>query len=335
MTFQSIGDLSQHFQTLRQGSAIKGRLNTLTDELSSGRKSDLSGHLRGDTRQLAALDRELAMIDGFDLAAGQLAQHLSQKQLVIARMNTRQIDLATQMVSLTSSSTDMDVASAEKAGRAAFDAFADLLNTRLGDRSLFAGAAVDRSAVASGPDMLADIVASVGGTTDAASITVVIDAWFDDPAGGFASMGYTGDTGPAIQQRIGAQDVLTLSGRADEKGFREMLKAGAFAAVSDSLSGTLDRSTRETLLRTGGERGFGAADEVTAIAARIGEDEQRLDEAGTRRTAQRTTFATARNALILADPYDTATLLQSVQQQLELHYTATARLSRLSLANYL
>lgn len=335
MTFQSIGDMSQQFQSLQQGRGIKARLNALAEELSSGRIADLSTHLRGHTGQLAVLDREIAMIDGFDLTAGQLAQQLSLKQLVLSRMNTEQVDLAAQMVNITPSSNDMDLSTAEAAGRAAFDKFADLLNTRLGDRSLFSGAAVDRPAVASGADMLANIMTFIGGATDAASITASIDAWFDVPAGGFATTGYTGDTGPAPKQRTGSQDVLTLTGRADDPGFREMLKAGAFAAVSDALSVVLDKPTRAALVRAGGERGFGAADAVTAIAARIGEDEQRLDEGATRRTAQRTTFAAARNALVTADPYDTATLLQSVQQQLELHYTATARLSRLSLANYL
>ncbi|MBU2360814.1 MAG: flagellar biosynthesis protein FlgL [Alphaproteobacteria bacterium] len=335
MSFQSIGDLSQHFQSLRQGSAIKTRMNTLTQELSSGRIADLSSHLQGNIGQLAVLDREIAVIDGFDLTAGQLQQQLAQKQIVLSRMTTEQIDLATQQLGISSSSSETEIRAAEAAGRAGFDAFADLLNARLGDRSLFAGAAVDRPAVASGADMLADILTSIGGATDAASITASIDAWFDDPAGGFATLGYTGDTGPAPTQRTGSQDVLTLTGRADDQGFRDMLKAAALTAVSDALSGTLDKPTRAALMRTGAERGFGAAKAVTAIAARIGEDEQRLDEGATRRTAQRTTFATARNALVTADPFDTATLLQSVQQQLELHYTATARLSRLSLANYL
>jgi len=36
-----------------------------------------------------------------------------------------------------------------------------------------------------------------------------------------------------------------------------------------------------------------------------------------------------------ADPFETASTLQAVQLQLETHYAMTARLSRLSLAEYL
>ncbi len=43
----------------------------------------------------------------------------------------------------------------------------------------------------------------------------------------------------------------------------------------------------------------------------------------------------ARTELIGADPYDTATEMEAVQGQLETLYTVTARLSRLSLADFL
>ena len=335
MSSTNIGDSSQHFQSLRQTAAIKTRLNTLSNELSTGRIADLSTHLNGDVAQLALLDRDLSMLDSHVQASGQLAQTLSEKQLVLSSLDTEQTALAARLITITASSSSVELESAEQAGQSGFERSASMLNTRLGDRSLFAGAAVDGPAVAKSDDMLASILASIGGAIDAATITAAIDSWFDDPAGGFATMGYVGDTGAAVTQRIGTTEVLTQDGRADERGLRDILKAGAFAAVSDALSGTLDTATRATLVRTGGDRTFAATDSLRQIASRIGEDEQRVEEITARQSAQRSTIAMARNALVAADPFDTATFLQSVQQQLELHYTATARLSRMSLANYL
>lgn len=335
MTMNQIGDMSQHFQTLRQTSSIKSRMNTLTNELSSGQVSDITVHLRGDIGQLALIDRELEMIKSFETTTTQLAGTLEQKQLVLSSLNTQATKLAAQLIAVGQASSPPEITAAESAGRATFNGIVDVLNTRTGDKSLFSGAATDRTPLADGEAMLADIVASIGGATDNTTIAAAINAWFDDPAGGFATMGYDGDTGASVTHRVGPQESITLDGRADDKGFRNMLKSAAFAAISDVLSGTLVQSTRIALVSQGGEQLFSAADEVRQISARIGDDEARIEELSTARAAKKTTFSMARNALVNADSFETATLLQSVQQQLELHFTATARMSRLSLVNFL
>ena len=335
MPLTMIGDSSQYFQSLRQSSTIKARMNTLSSELSSGRIDDLSAHLKGDVAPLALMDRELSMLDGYMQTGREFAQRMAEKQIVLSSMESDLTSLAANLITITPSSSLIELQSAETAGRTGFDRTVGLLNTRLGDRALFAGAAVDSDALASAADMMASILTAVGGATDAATITAAIDTWFDDPAGGFATMGYRGDTGIAVSQRIGTSEVLTQDGRADDPGVRGVLKSAAYAAVSEALSGVLDVGARAALLRGAGEATFSATDGLRRIAARIGEDEQRVEELSTRHAAQRTTIAQARNGMTLADPFDTASLLQSVQQQLELHYTATARMSRMSLANYL
>ena len=335
MPVNTIGDMSQHFQSLRQTGSIKDRLLTLSKELSSGRVDDLAKHLRGDTGQIALVDREIAMIDTFDAIGDQLARTLAHKQTVLTAIQDEATTRGSDLLSVTASSRPAEVAMAEDKARAGFNRVAELLNSRFADRALFAGAAVDGASVANGEAMLAAIVTEIGGATDAASITAAIETWFDDPAGGFATMGYRGDTGadPVVSP---AQDVrVAMQGRADDAALRDVLKASAFAAVSDIMAGSLDHATRTTLIRQSGEESFTAADGVLRLSARIGEDEQRVDEAATRRAAQRTAFGQARNAMVQADPFETAVLLQEVQQQLELHYTTTARLSRLSLVNYL
>ena len=335
MSLTFVGDMSQHFQTLRQTSSIKARMNTLTEELSSGQVSDISTHLRGDVGQLALVDRELEMISSFETTATQLSGVLQQKQLVLSSLDARATKLAAQLIGISQSSSPLEIGAAESAGRATFNGIVDALNTRVGDKSLFSGAATDRTPLADGEAMLADIVASIGGAVDNSTIAAAIDTWFDDPAGGFATMGYAGDTGSVVTQRIGQQETMTLDGRADDAGLRKMLKSAAFAAVSDVMSVSLVQSVRAALVSEGGEALFTASDQVRQISARIGEDEARIEELSTMRAAQKTTFSMARNALVNADSFETATYLQSVQQQLELHFTATARMSRLSLVNFL
>ncbi|SEM59733.1 flagellar hook-associated protein 3 FlgL [Loktanella fryxellensis] len=335
MTSPIHGDMSRHFQSLAQSATIKTRLATLTQELSSGRIADLATHLRGNVSSLATIDREIETIDARDRAGQTLSQTLDHKQSVLTAIGDGQTTLAGRLIALSTFASPADIARTEDAGRDGFDRVVGLLNTRFADLALFAGSAVDAPAVASADNMLADLLTAIGGASDAAVIAATINDWFDVPTGGYAMTGYLGDTGNAVTQRVTETETITLTGRADDADLRDMLKASAYAAVSHAMSGTLDQITRLALLRQGGEMIFDAADGIRGLAARIGDDQQRLEELSARRSAQRTTFATARNNLVNADPYDTASALQSVQQQLELHYTATARLSRLSLANYL
>ena len=329
------GDMSQFYQSLRQSSAIKTRLNTLAQELSSGRVADVSTRVRGDVAPLALMDRDLSVLDGFIQTGTELARTLSQKQIVLSALEAEQTSLGAQLIKITPSASLPELQSAEAAGRAGFDRAVGLLNTRIGERSLFAGASVDATPLAAADTMIADILAAIGGATDAQTISAAIDDWFDDPAGGFATMGYGGDTGAVVAQRIGPTEVVHVDGRADDPGLRGVLKATARAAVSDALSEIIGKAERTALVREGGDMTISAADGLRQVAARIGDAEQRIEEITTRHFAQRTAIAQSRNGIVVADPFDTASLLQSVQQQLELHYTATARLSRMSLASYL
>jgi len=61
----------------------------------------------------------------------------------------------------------------------------------------------------------------------------------------------------------------------------------------------------------------------------------RIDTATTRNTSEATALGIARAGLVQLDPYETATRLQHAETQLQLIYTLTARMSRLSLADYL
>ncbi|WP_171097850.1 transglycosylase SLT domain-containing protein [Ruegeria sp. HKCCD7255] len=71
------------------------------------------------------------------------------------------------------------------------------------------------------------------------------------------------------------------------------------------------------------------------VLAQLGAAEARIEQAATRNAAAMTSIEFARNQLIAADPYETATQLQTVQFQLESHYSVTVRNAGLSLVNFL
>jgi len=88
-------------------------------------------------------------------------------------------------------------------------------------------------------------------------------------------------------------------------------------------------------LRHAGEALIAGAGNLVQLRASVGSAEARVEEASARLSARETALEIARNDMSAADPYETASNLQEVQLQLETHYTLTARLSRLSLTEYL
>ena len=335
MTMMSIGDMSQLFTSRRQNTQLKGQMQTLTAELSSGKVADLAKHLGGDQTRLAGIDRTLALQDGFGRAATETAQSLSMMQTTLAQVDATRGTLANRLILTDTGTAAADVPANAAAARDGFASIVRALNVKAGNQSLFAGAATDSAALADPGAMLADIRAAVAGATTVADVQTAVAAWFDAPTGGFATMGYLGDTGPALTRRVDPDETLRIDARADAPAIRDLLTAAAVAAIADDPGITLSDTDRAGILRDAGTRLMTGSDPLVRMRAALGSIEGRLEELGAAQSAQISMLQISRNDMTAADPYDTATRLQTVQQQLETHYTLTARLSRLTLTDYL
>ena len=335
MSLTSVGDRSLQFNTMRATTQIKTRLSVLTDEMSSGVAQDLTGHLRGDTARLSDVDRRLNLISGFASTASEAAQTLAAMQTTLQGVEGIRSQLAAQLVALPSSAMPNQISNSIGSGRSAFDSIVRAMNTTLGNHSLFAGAATDTIAFAEPDTMFTSLSAAVSGATTASAVQTAIDTWFDSPTGGFATLAYQGDTGAALSRRIDMDTAVQLDGRADDPAIKALLKAAATAAIAGDAGLALPDTIKSDLLRSAGVQLLSAAQPLVNIQARLGIAEETVEEATVRQTAQKTAYGIMRNDLVSADPYDTATELQQVQKQLETHYTLTARLSNLSLVEYL
>lgn len=334
MPVVSVGDMAQQFNAMRNSGAIKTELSSLAESMSTGRVADITAHLDGQTTQFSGINYSLTQLDGYLQTASETRQTLVGVQIVLDKLDASRNETSAQLLLLSSSSTTAQVDEAGRAARGAFDTMVSTLNTQLADRALMGGAAVDGPPLASANDMMADLQTFIGGATTQAAIETAIDYWFDDPAGGFATMGYLGDAGPAVQRRVTDNKVVGIDARANDPAVRDVLKSAAYAAVANDLPG-LDNQTKSGLLRDAGVRLFAGASGLIAVQARIGFVEESVDRGMVEMNAQRTALAISKNDLISADPFDTASRLQSVQLQLETHFTVTARMSKLSLLGYI
>ena len=67
----------------------------------------------------------------------------------------------------------------------------------------------------------------------------------------------------------------------------------------------------------------------------LGYAEARIEDSKVRQEAEASSLEIARNTLLGVDPFDVATRLTDAQQRLESLYAVTARLSRLTLSDFL
>jgi len=329
------GDMAAHFLTLRSNLRLRTDLARLGQELASGRVADIGAATGGDLGNYAGLENALSGLAAYKTSAGEAALFAQtvQRSLESVQSTTSKTGPALLLASATNEATALQTAAAD--ARAGFSSVVSILNTKVADRAILAGTAIGDNALDSAEGMLAALKVAIVAETTATGIEAVVDAWFDDPGGGFETAGYLGDTTDLAAFRIGPNEQANLSLRADDPRMREVLKGYAMAAlVADgALSGLHDE--RVALMETAATRLLGADKTLTELRAGVGTVEERIENAQVRNGSETSALEIARSDILRADPYRTATDLQTVEAQLETLYTITARLSRLSLAEYL
>ncbi|MBU2992367.1 flagellin [Octadecabacter sp. 1_MG-2023] len=335
MPVSTIGDMRQYFMTSRANYSLKTDMQTLVEELTTGEKSDLTAHLGTNQTKLNSIDRQLEMLGTYAQSSTGLSQLLSTMQIALDGVDGQRSATSDALLTVNSGSSLSQIENVSNIALSGFETTVSALNTRYGDRSLFGGNDVDTNPLASSDVMMEDIRLAVSGLTTEADISSALDTWFDDPAGGFHTLGYQGDETGTMTRPVGANQTIDVDARADDPSIRDTMKAMALGALAGDTSLSLDLDTRRSMQKQAGDDLLTVASPLVDLQARLGYAEGQVEEASVRISAQQSSYGIARNDLVSADPFETATRLQSVQLQLETQYTLTARLSRLSLMEYL
>lgn len=329
----SSGDLHQAYQLRRDAARLKAETAQLGTEVATGLKSDTAQAVAGDFTVLAGIESSLARNRGHALVASEAGVLLSGIQAVLERIDTTAGDLSTGLQQAASSGHAQMIGTIGASAAQQLDSVVSALNTRLGDRTLLAGTATGGPALIDAGDMLDALVATVAGATTAEDVSARVADWFDD-AGGFAATAWQGSNTTRLMP-VGPGETLRIDITANDPSVRDTLKGLAMAALLDHgvLAGTPSARTELAQLA-----GLSLAESATAradLAARVGDTEARVDNARQRTTAETAALELARAGILGADPYETASRLEAAQSQLETLHAVTARLSRLSLVDFL
>lgn len=332
MKIANNGDLVQSMMLRRDTARIKGDLERLTLEMTSGKVASLNTALQGQFGPLAGISRGLALAEATlssNATAGRLAE---AQQLALDTVQGFAQAAGPDFLDGASSGNHVQRAVLAQNATDQFRQAIAALNTQIENKALFAGAALDGPALADSESMLSDLEAALGGVVGPADAIATVRDWFDAPGGGFASMAYLGDPEPMSDIVISAGEKVSISITAADPALRDTLRGLALGALLDRGLFDGDTAAQKEIMRHAGETLVAASDGLTTARAVLGHTEERIEAARLRTDTEQMGLRMARAALVETDPYDTALKLQEVQTQLETIYAVTARLSNLSLA---
>jgi flagellar hook-associated protein 3 FlgL len=335
MAVNSIGDMAQTFMLRRLTTSIKQQASTAAQELTSGYTSNIARKLGGDLTRLSGLESTLSRLKGYRAATDSAKLNADMMQSVFGKIDALTDGLGASLLNAANAESPRMLQGLTTEAAARFDAVLASLNTNLGDRTLFAGIASDGPAVATSDVILSAIEAAVVGlgATSAGDIETAVTAWFNDPAG-FATVGYLG--GPAaIALSVSVEDKVNLGFTAMDPAIKDTLKSLAMVALVGRGTVISDQEAVLQVSRLAGKSLLQNQSDRTFLAADLGMVQTRIDQAQTRNETEEAMLQLVRSDLLAVDPYEAATRMEAAQTQLETLYSVTARLSRLSLVDFL
>jgi flagellar hook-associated protein 3 FlgL len=331
---------------------MQSRIAQLTNEISSGRKTDPAGVLGAGAAALYQLhygaDQQSALQTGITTAADRL--DAVQTSLTSLSSVVQTISSA----ALNSNSAQEPSVLATQA-QDAMGQVTDLLNTRYAGQSVFAG---DDSATtpmtapdaAGGPlttvnSVLSTAVATKGGPLSAADIPNLIDGTnglssvFDDtnadPTQRYSSAFYVAkDDGKPTTVAVGTTQTVSYNAQADQPAFRDLLKGLSMLSLLGAPSSQMDDTAKSALLQAAQGVISTAQGELTQTQATLGIAQSQLQQSSDAQKAASQATLQQITGIEQADPYADATQLDQLQTQLQASYEVTAEISQLSFVNF-
>ena len=332
MSILSVGDLAQSMTLSRSAAAMKSDINRLSNELTTGVAGDTAAHLAGDFGPLAGIEASLARLKGYKSVTTEAALFAETVQTALGRIDAMATDLGQALLAGATTTTPGRIAALGAEAFQKLDTALAAVNTRIGDRSLFAGVATTTTPLPDGTAFLDTLTEVTRGSTTVAQVEAALDGWFSAPDG-FAAA-YRGGP-PLAGVAIAPGEIARLEVTAADPAIRDTLKGLAMAALLDRGLLADQPTGRAEIVKRAGEMLVGSQGGRAELTARLGTTQARIDQADQRNTAEASALGIARSEMLSVDAYDAASQLQQTETQLQTLYTLTARLSRLNLVDYL
>jgi len=326
------GDAALNALLSRQSGGLREEIIRTSKEMTTGLHADMGKAVGGDFSALAAVDHSLARLKGYGANTAEAGLFAGVMQTALAVISDGTEGLVGSILQGSGLTGSIGLGPAVTEAGRVFSSAVGALNTRFSDRSVFSGVNSDAQTLPSAGDILTALESATAGATTAADVQTAIDSWFSDPLGYAAAYG---GGGPRAPVQLAPGETSDLSVTAMDPALIDTLKGLATVALLGRGVLAGQPAEREALAQGAGAALLAAGGGLTHLMERVGSTQAQIAEAETRNTAEDSALSILRVGIVGADPFDAATKLQDLQTRLEALYLITARVSRLSLAEYI
>lgn len=336
-SFASIGDLSRSFHLRLANHTMKGRLDVAAKEMTTGIKSDIAKALGGDLSRINQISSRLQMLSTYQRSAREAASVFDGMQNALESIQTITESLGPALISEALSGTNDQVLIRASQGPQDFRRMVNVLNVEVAGRHLFSGTQTDAAPLQDPDDILSAIKGQLTAGMLPSDIVNAVNTWFDAPngSGGFLDTAYLGDDTGKAQSLIGPNQYVGTRLSAGSPELRDALKGAALLALVADPDLSFDLPAQRNLMNEAGKHIVTGNASLTFQRSTLGSTQAAIAQASMRHSAEETALSLARLDLIGADPYEAASAIQEFEAGIQTLYTLTARLSRLSLTEYL
>jgi len=326
-----VPDILAFTRLTRSIADMKARADTARIEAVTGRVEDVTKQTNGDVGGAHLLKKAVDDVKAYQKLLQLAAGRTALTQTTLGGLAAQSNQIATEALAAFEREDDAFARTSAKSARdAVIGAFASL-NASLGGRALFGGDATTNAPLASPEQLLADVEAIMAGAVDAADAEAQLDAYFNDPAGGFETTIYQGGANDAPGVEIAPGIRVNASAKANDQAIKDLIRGLAELATFE----TATFADAESIGKAGAARALQAQSDVTALRAGIGVSEGRIADTIARYETEEAVLTSLFNKKTARDTFEAASELQLLERQIENSYLLTARLSQLSFINFI
>ncbi|WP_084395896.1 flagellin [Henriciella aquimarina] len=304
---------------------LRSKIRDTSSEAVTGRYSDLTLKLSGRIGKAMMGQKALDDITSQRGLLGLREARLDLVQQSLNNVHKSAEGLSMRMLTAVGTEDDAGVTQTARESKSALDSIFSSLNVRYGERYLFSGDATSSQPFPDSAGLLADVRTIALSATDVTDFETQIDDYFNSPTGGWQQSVYNGSatssdgdavTGidPAITKLVSGLAVMAVSGGDDNMAILQQNPVLIQQAADRVAEGQID---------------------LTTLRANKGVTQERITNEQNSLDVEETILTEAFNKMTARDQYEAASELRELQNGLEASYMLTARLSQMSLLNYL
>lgn len=329
MMINALSDLARFHLMRNNIQNTKQDIGRLTQEMTTGQAADIQSAKPNKLRALIGFDHKIASNKAFQTVIQDGQHYLDQIEHVSEKLSNTTQSLFDQTALMLSSTDSSQLSLMGQSAKEAIEDMIGTLNHSVAGHFVMAGADSATRPVMSLEDMMMEISSQLTATMTADEVQTTVDDWFQ-------SQGFLlSDTTQGRNFTMGEGVELSVPSAASDRGFAQALGAAfKFVLANDETIG-LSQETRVALAQDGALDLQTAQNDITHFRGRQGVLQERLEDQKNHLLGETAAYEIMRNEITEVDQYDAAVRLQSAQDQLDMLFTLTARMSRLSLTEHL